>query len=93
MLKVRTISTRKKQSDNRLSQNKNKSPGAGQPCLSVGQSAFPKRHAVQERELEGRHHGDNDDQDEPACESGYLGPNSDTIAEMHATVYRELKGA
>ena len=31
----------KKQSLKRLSQNKNKSPGAGQPCLSVGQSAFP----------------------------------------------------
>ena len=41
VLKVRTISTKKKQSDNLLSQNKNKSPGAGQPCLSVGQSAFP----------------------------------------------------
>ena len=42
VLNVRTMSTRKKQSDRRFSQNKNKSPGAGQPCLSVGQSAFPK---------------------------------------------------
>ena len=42
VLKVRTMSTRKKQSLKRLSQNKNKSPGAGQPCLSVGQSALPK---------------------------------------------------
>ena len=41
VLKVRTISTKKKQSLKRLSQNKNKSPGAGHPCLSVGQSAFP----------------------------------------------------
>ena len=42
VLNVRTMSTRKKQSDNLLSQNKKRSPGAGHPCLSVGQSAFPK---------------------------------------------------